>query len=99
VDLYNDPARVLPGRGWDASTLKIEDAQLVYKLIENPNDFEIILLRRQGFVKTLKTLGFDSFDSFEQVQQFLAYYRTTSWGEAEGYDLDYTIIQVDGVLT
>jgi hypothetical protein len=90
VDLFSDPARVLPGRGWDASTrqarlkmaevlaykfeesskwqdypenektfLRIEDALRIYNLLGNPNDFEIILVRRHDFERTPNTFGFD----------------------------------------
>jgi hypothetical protein len=127
--------------------LRFEDAQSVYNLLGNPNDFEIILIRRHNFQSSPNTLGFDIgywggdnysiicdtfvrpqwhsapkeeihnlapfasklnrnvlFDNFERAQEFLTYYRTTSWGEPDdSFDpelgtSDYTIIQVDGVV-
>jgi hypothetical protein len=178
VDELTDPTRVLPGRGWDASTRqarlkmaevlaykfeessnwqdypenentfqKLDDALRIYHLLGNPNDHEIILVRRHDYGRTPMTFGFDIgywagdnysiigdtfvrplwhpapeeefhnltsfasrlnrnvlFDSFEQAQEFLAYYRTTNWGEPDGSfnpelgTSDYTIIQVDGVI-
>ena len=89
VDLLTDPAQVLPGRGWDASTrqarlkmaevladkkeslewndylddeitfLRIEDARRIYDLLGNPNDHEIIMVRRHEYTLTPATLGFD----------------------------------------